>query len=148
MEITFSTTLQPAFAGFQVSAEVGGTWEIIPAILTFDGILTESADASTPDIAGTLIENMVDISMPEEDSDKVSLLKIVVDTMDLTNRSSKHLFCHFRNISFTGSTNTHAPSAASDLKRPILLSPMLNESIQIGRHKLKVRRSCFFSPKV
>ena len=84
-------------SGYHVSAEVGGTWEMIPEVLTFDTILTQSAKVPEDDVTeSSTAGNMSDISLPENESDMVNLLKIIVDTMDMSKRSDKEfVFVHF-----------------------------------------------------
>ena len=85
LEITFSTSLKIAVSGYQVSAEVGGIWEMIPTVLTFSAIERQSAEVSEADMSG----NISDIDLPEDESDMVYLLKMIIDTMDMSGRSHK-----------------------------------------------------------
>ena len=76
--------------GYLVSAEVGGTWEMIPEVLTFDSILTQSAKVPEDDVTESSTNgDMSDISLPENETDMANLLKVIVDTMDMSKRSDK-----------------------------------------------------------
>ena len=63
---------------------------MIPTVLTFGTIERQSAEVSEADITETNMSgNISDINLPEDESDMVYLLKMIIDTMDMSGRSHK-----------------------------------------------------------
>ena len=96
-DFTFSTSLEPSVAGYEVSTEVDGVWEMLPAIIQLQ---------SSPPVLETMSTELMDFSVVDEfdeqsqgEMDKVSLLTSVMNSVDKSN-SNRLTFLLLKFLSF------------------------------------------------